>query len=80
MSRSIAIARQRGIGEIDGEVLQENGPMLKMCREVGFTITARPADPGAIAVGKRLNGDGFAGSAGRDGIDPDQSPFKSDVP
>jgi acetyltransferase len=55
MTRLIEIARQRGIGEIDGEVLQENEPMLKMCRELGFRIAAQPADPGVMTVKKVLN-------------------------
>jgi acetyltransferase len=38
MNRLIEIARQRGIGELVGEVLHENEPMLRMCRELGFAI------------------------------------------
>ena len=32
MNRLIDIARQCGIGELVGEVLRENEPMLEMCR------------------------------------------------
>ena len=32
MTRLIDIASQRGIGELVGEVLPENEPMLQMCR------------------------------------------------
>ena len=39
MTRLIAIASQWGIGELVGEVMRENEPMLKMCRELGFVIT-----------------------------------------
>jgi hypothetical protein len=46
---------RRGIGGIDGEMPQENVPMLKMRRELGFTITAQPA--GVTTVSKRLKGD-----------------------
>ena len=45
MNRLIAVARQRGIGELVGDVLRENEPMLRMCRELGFTIATQPADP-----------------------------------
>ena len=52
MNRLIAIARERGIGELTGEVLRENGPMLAMCRELGFAIAADPADPSIVHVRK----------------------------
>ena len=42
MTRLIDIARQRGIGELVGEVLRENEPMLQMCRELGFAIAPEP--------------------------------------
>ena len=43
MTRLINIARQWGIGELVGEVLRENEPMLQMCRELGFSIAPDPA-------------------------------------
>ncbi len=54
MNRLIAVARQRGIGELVGDVLRENEPMLRMCRELGFTIATQPADPSVMVVRKRL--------------------------
>jgi acetyltransferase len=54
MTRLIEIARQCGIGELTGEVLLENEPMLQMCRELGFGITAHPNDPSIVLVGSRL--------------------------
>ena len=54
MTRIIDIARQRGIGELVGEVLRENEPMLKMCRELGFSIAADPNDPAIMLVKKKL--------------------------
>jgi acetyltransferase len=54
MNRLIDIAAQRGIGELVGEVLRENGPMLQMCRELGFTVAPEPADPALVLVDKRL--------------------------
>jgi acetyltransferase len=54
MTRLIHIARQRGIGELVGEVLRENQPMLQMCRELGFAIALNPSDPSVMQVGKRL--------------------------
>jgi acetyltransferase len=54
MTRLIDIASQRGIGELVGEVLPENEPMLQMCRELGFAIAPQPNDPGVMLVRKRL--------------------------
>jgi acetyltransferase len=55
MNRLIAIARQCGIGELVGEVLRENRPMLAMCRELGFAIAADPDDGAVLRVRKPLN-------------------------
>ena len=54
MSRIVEIARQRGIGELVGEVLRENAGMLQMCRELGFSAARDPSDPSLIAVTKSL--------------------------
>lgn len=57
MTRLIDIARQRGIGELVGEVMRENAPMLQMCRELGFSIVPQPAEPAKMLVRKILNED-----------------------
>ncbi|MEX2643677.1 MAG: GNAT family N-acetyltransferase, partial [Acetobacterales bacterium] len=44
MRRIIDYARARGIGMIYGDVLRENGRMLQMCGELGFTRRAHPDD------------------------------------
>ena len=54
MTRLIDVARQRRIGELVGEVLRENAPMLQMCRALGFTIRADAKDPGLVRVTKPL--------------------------
>ena len=54
MTRLIDIARQRGIGELVGEVLRENEPMLQMCRELGFVITPDLSNPPLVLVRKSL--------------------------
>jgi acetyltransferase len=54
MKRLIDIAGQRGIGELVGEVLRENEPMLQMCRELGFTVAPDPRDAGVMLVRKPL--------------------------
>ena len=58
MNRLIHIARQRGIGELVGEVLRENQPMLQMCRELGFSMVPQPADPAIMVVNKILRDHG----------------------
>jgi len=56
MTPLIEIAKRRGIAKLVGEVLRENGPMLQMCRELGFVITPNRSDPSVIQVRKRLAG------------------------
>jgi acetyltransferase len=53
MKRLIEVARQWGIGELVGEVLSDNGPMLAMCRELGFAIRRDPADVSIMRVRKK---------------------------
>jgi acetyltransferase len=62
MTGLIEIARHRGIGELTGEVLVENKPMLQMWRELGSGITAHPNDRSIVLVQKRACN---ATSAGR---------------
>ncbi len=45
MQQLIDYARATGIKEIFGSVLSENTNMLKMCRELGFTVEYEPGDP-----------------------------------
>ena len=46
MRRIIDYARNRGIKEMFGDVLQENRPMLKLCKVLGFSQSRVPDDPG----------------------------------
>jgi len=50
MDRIIAHAKRRGIGEMFGYVLDENSPMLKLCRELGFTVKTVAGEPGVCEV------------------------------
>jgi acetyltransferase len=54
MRRLIEIAQQYGIGELVGDVLRENEPMLAMCREFGFAIATDPDDATLMRVRKQL--------------------------
>jgi len=54
MKRLIDVAKQRGIGELVGDVLRENEPMLQMCGELDFTIAPDPRDAGVMLVRKQL--------------------------
>lgn len=54
MSRIIEIAGRRGIGEIIGDVLHENEPMLRLARALGFTLVTHPDDPELVRVRKVL--------------------------
>jgi acetyltransferase len=55
MEEIIEYARGRGIGEIWGEVLAENEPMLNLVRSLGFALKVDPEDPSVVLVSKPLN-------------------------
>jgi acetyltransferase len=54
MQAIIGMARDRGIGEIAGDVLTENRKMLQLCRELGFAVQHHPTDPILSRVLMRL--------------------------
>jgi acetyltransferase len=54
MTRLIEVAKARGLSEIFGVVLRENEPMLKMARELGFTVAPHPDEADVVRVTKRL--------------------------
>lgn len=55
MQRLIAYAKQRGTGELVGEVLQENARMLALCRELGFSIEPHTESAGIVRAFVRLS-------------------------
>jgi acetyltransferase len=54
MARIIDIARRRGIGEMIGDVLRENEPMLRLAKSQGFQLASHPEDPELVRVVKPL--------------------------
>ncbi|MEO0393945.1 MAG: bifunctional acetate--CoA ligase family protein/GNAT family N-acetyltransferase [Pseudomonadota bacterium] len=50
MTEIIAYARTRKIGEIYGEVLRENKPMLALCEQLGFSRHASEDEPDLVEV------------------------------
>ena len=54
LTRIVALAKERGIGAVYGDVLQENDAMLRMCRELGFRVEAHPDDVSMVRVVKNL--------------------------
>src|SRR5476649_1719298 len=46
MQLMIEYAKSEGLSRIDGQILQENSVMLKMCRELGFEIKSDAEDRG----------------------------------
>jgi acetyltransferase len=50
MQMIIEYARSEGLKTIEGQVLGENAAMLKMCRELGFSISPDPNDPDTCVV------------------------------
>lgn len=54
MERLAAVARSRGLGQIYGDVLSTNRPMLEMCRKLGYTLNRHPDDPTLTRVALAL--------------------------
>ena len=50
MQLIIEYAKSQGLSRIDGQVLQENSVMLKMCRELGFEVKTSAEDRGVCNV------------------------------
>jgi acetyltransferase len=55
MQTIIEYARSEGLGKIEGQVLNENTTMLRMCAELGFTITSDPNEPALSLVKLSVN-------------------------
>ncbi|MFT5701175.1 MAG: acetyltransferase [Desulforhopalus sp.] len=54
LRRIIDYASSRGIGEIFGDVLNDNKSMLKLCRLLGFSVKSDRDDPGVMQVSLKL--------------------------
>jgi len=54
MQLMIEYAKSEGLSRIDGQILQENSIMLKMCRELGFEVKTDPEDRGVCNVALML--------------------------
>lgn len=54
MQRLVDDCRRRGLAELWGYVLQENRPMLQLCKELGFTQRAMPDEPGTAQITLKL--------------------------
>jgi acetyltransferase len=50
MQTLLEYARSEGLRRIEGQVLKDNTTMLKMCRELGFTVMGDPHDSGSCLV------------------------------
>jgi RimJ/RimL family protein N-acetyltransferase len=54
MQLMIEYAKSEGLSRIDGQILQENSIMLKMCRELGFEVKTDLEDRGVCNVALML--------------------------
>jgi RimJ/RimL family protein N-acetyltransferase len=54
MQLIIEYAKSEGLSRIDGQILQENSVMLKMCRELGFKVKTDLEDRGVCNVALML--------------------------
>lgn len=55
MEEIMEYAERRGVGEIWGEVLAENKPMLALVRKLGFTVAPDFDEPGVMRVRRPLS-------------------------
>jgi RimJ/RimL family protein N-acetyltransferase len=55
MQLIIEYAKSEGLSRIDGQILQENSVMLKMCRELGFKVKTDAEDGGVCDVTLELH-------------------------
>jgi len=56
MTALIDIGRREGVGELFGDVLHENKPMLDLSRALGFSLEANQQDAALVTVRKPLAG------------------------
>jgi acetyltransferase len=54
MRRLMAVARDRGIEVMEGEVLSDNAKMLALCEKLGFRIARDPEDTEVVQVRRHL--------------------------
>jgi GNAT superfamily N-acetyltransferase len=54
MQQLVDDSRRRKLAELWGYVLQENRPMLQLCRELGFTQRVIPDEPGTALIMLKL--------------------------
>lgn len=50
MSEILAHARKRGLRQVFGDVMRENGPMLRLAEDLGFKVTPGSEDPSVMRV------------------------------
>jgi RimJ/RimL family protein N-acetyltransferase len=50
MQLMVEYAKYEGLSRVDGQILQENSVMLKMCRELGFKVKTNAEDGGVCDV------------------------------
>ena len=54
MQRLMAVARDRGIDILQGEVLSHNTKMLRLCEQLGFHVVHGGHDPDVVEVRRHL--------------------------
>jgi acetyltransferase len=55
MELMLDYARAEGLKRVEGQVLRENTAMLRMCEELGFSVTEHPDDPDICIASLALN-------------------------
>ena len=54
MERLIAIAQERGVEVMEGDVLAQNSKMLRLCKSLGFHVTQDSEEPEVVILRRAL--------------------------
>jgi len=54
LERLIAIASQRGLQRLEGDVLEDNHAMISLAIDLGFEVRENLSEPGLLVVGRDL--------------------------
>lgn len=54
LQRLTAIAAQRGLQRLEGDVLEENQAMVGLALDLGFDVNEHPSEPGVLVVTRGL--------------------------
>ena len=55
MQKLVAVARDRGLARMHGDILSSNRGMVEFCQRIGFAIGRHPDDPTLVRASLDLS-------------------------